>query len=206
MPPAELTAEVVARPLAALPVDDAALDAAERARAATFVHGRDRDRFVAGRALLRAELAVRTGRSPAEVELVVAPCPRCGGPHGRPGSPGAGFELSLSRADDLVVVAFAPVPIGVDVEALARPVTVEELDVARHPAEPRAADRAGALRRWVRKEAYLKGLGTGLGVDPASVDLRADPEGWTLLDVDAGPEHLVSLAVRTAAPVRVVLT
>ena len=62
-------------------------------------------------------------------------------------------------------------------------------------------DRAGALRRWVRKEAYLKGLGTGLGLDPATVDLSVDPPGWQVLDIPAGSGAMSAVAVRTDGPV-----
>jgi 4'-phosphopantetheinyl transferase len=67
-----------------------------------------------------------------------------------------------------------------------------------HPGEL-PLDRAGALRRWVRKEAYLKGLGTGLGIEPATVDLSADPPGWRVRDVDAPDGYVAAVAVATGS-------
>jgi 4'-phosphopantetheinyl transferase len=63
------------------------------------------------------------------------------------------------------------------------------------------------LRCWVRKEAYLKGLGIGLGDDPASVDVGPGPgpegpDGWSVVDVEAGPRYLAAVALAAVAPVR----
>jgi 4'-phosphopantetheinyl transferase len=101
---------------------------------------------------------------------------------------------------------------------------LDDLDTALHPNErlaigalPPDERRSAALRCWVRKEAYLKGIGTGLGIDPAGVEVglgpaidpspgRPAPDGWTIVDLDAGPDHLVSVAVApggAAAGVRV---
>lgn len=60
-----------------------------------------------------------------------------------------------------------------------------------HPREPTGEP----LRAWVRKEAYLKGMGAGLGIDPTTLDLSSGPPaGWALRDVEAGPAHLVAVA------------
>jgi 4'-phosphopantetheinyl transferase len=69
------------------------------------------------------------------------------------------------------------------------------VSLSRTPGRVAVAGRDAALRRWVRKEAYLKGLGTGLGLDPATVDLSADPPGWHVAEVDAGPGLVAAVAV-----------
>ena len=65
---------------------------------------------------------------------------------------------------------------------------------------------------WVRKEAYLKGIGTGLGVDPATVPVGIEPTPvrlgeWAVLDLpQLGPAHVGGLAVAVGdAPVPAVV-
>lgn len=197
----------------------AVLDPPEHQRAAAFARPEDRDRFVASRAALRAVVGRRLGLPPSAVQFAREPCPRCGGPHGRPAvlGPGSGVSISLSRTSGLVACAVADRPVGVDVESLDRPVTADDLAGALHPAEqarissvsPPSARQEALLRCWVRKEAYLKGLGIGLGDDPASVDVGpgpgpgpGGPDGWSVVDVEAGPRHLAAVALAAPAPVR----
>jgi len=177
----------------------------ERARADRFVRPGDRTTYVAAHAALRRVVGARVGLHPAAVRLGCEDCPLCGGPHGRPTlldpPTGGGTELSLSRTTDLAAVALSPAVVGVDVEVTTRDVDLDDLLVALHPHELPVADRSAALRLWVRKEAYLKGLGTGLGVDPAGVDLSADPPGWQVVDLPTRPGVLGAVAVRTTAQV-----
>ncbi|QIG42120.1 hypothetical protein G5V58_04445 [Nocardioides anomalus] len=65
-------------------------------------------------ALLREELGARSvGRL----------CPRCGSAaHGRPYAVGATARVSISYATDLVAVAWAEGPVGIDVEDVGPPV------------------------------------------------------------------------------------
>ncbi len=181
------------------------LSADEQARAGRFVRSGDRATYVAAHAALRRLAGPRIGVDPAALRLGSEDCPLCGGPHGRPTlldqPPGHRTEVSLSRTTDLAAVALSPAVVGVDVEVTTRDVDLDDLRVALHPRELPVADRAAALRLWVRKEAYLKGLGTGLGVDPAGVDLSADPPGWQVIDVPAGPGVLCAVAVRSPSPV-----
>ena len=78
------------------------------------------------------------------------------------------LHVSLSRTRDLVAVAVSTdAPVGVDVERVAD-TGFEGFDaVATHPTEQTRDldDRARAVS-WVREEAALKALGTGLLVDP----------------------------------------
>ena len=125
--------------------------------------------------LLRALLAERIGVPPDELRFGREPCPLCGGEdHGRPvlADPGPGLEFSLSRAAGLALVALAPTPVGVDVEALPDPGTVDDVAPLLHPAEQAriadarlAARPAAFARAWTRKEAYLKALGSGIAAD-----------------------------------------
>lgn len=167
----------------------------ERARAAAFRLRADRDRYHVAHTALRHELAARLGTTPAAVPLTRADCPVCGGPHGRPSVPGDPLHFSLSHAGDLVVLAFAGAAVGVDVEQEQEPSVVTEVARALHPREqielaalPEAERGVAFARCWTRKEAYLKGKGTGLAEDPAvsyvgTSRVPVPPAGWRIADV-----------------------
>ncbi|MCB5183198.1 4'-phosphopantetheinyl transferase superfamily protein [Streptomyces antimicrobicus] len=60
-------------------------------------------------------------------------------------------------------------------------------------------------RCWTRKEAYVKGTGTGLAGGAAHIFLGcgpspARPPGWTLYDIAAGAGFAAACAVRTGTP------
>ncbi|HWS57814.1 MAG TPA: 4'-phosphopantetheinyl transferase superfamily protein [Actinotalea sp.] len=158
------------------------LDAAERDRAAALPSPAAA-RFVLARALLRGVLGTRLGRPAADVRLR-ARCPRCGGPHGRVvvGSDGPPLHVSLSRSGPLIAVVLCRSgPVGVDVESRDAVARARLADVVLSPTELVAhhrlapADRAAALARaWVRKEAVLKALGTGLRLAPGAVEVHGD--------------------------------
>jgi 4'-phosphopantetheinyl transferase len=180
---------------------------------------------VAGRRMQVTEQAARDGLRrvlgryldvpPDEVRLVRAACPGCGARHGRPElDPVHGGEsrlrFSMAHCTGLAAYAVAPVCVGVDAEALTARIDRHDLRSTLHPGEQSVA--ASATRRdllgcWVRKEAYLKGLGIGLGREPDTVhvgippDVPAEPrqvggpDGWTLVDLPTGPDHVAAAAV-----------
>ncbi|WP_165372883.1 4'-phosphopantetheinyl transferase family protein [Pengzhenrongella frigida] len=153
----------------------------ERARAATLP-AEQASRFVVARALLRGVVGARLGR-PARDVVLRARCPVCAGPHGQvevvPHGGGVpALHVSLTRAGPLIAVAVSDAGrVGVDVESCASVAAARLADVALSPAE-RGALRGGSpdtravalARSWVRKEAALKALGTGLRMDPALLD------------------------------------
>ena len=189
------------------------LDAEETARAAAFLHDADRVRYLAAHIALRRLLAEATGKPARDLVLIREPCPCCGALHGRPAlaDPPRPLHFSLSHGGDLVLVGMAAVPIGVDVEALTNRSAGARLESVLHPAEQRElaavpAERrtAAFVRLWTRKEAYLKGLGTGLGRDTAAdylgtAGLAPSPPLWTVTDVDVGPAHAAAVALRAPA-------
>ncbi|UNZ16735.1 4'-phosphopantetheinyl transferase superfamily protein [Streptomyces sp. 891-h] len=195
----------------------APLSAHEQERAAAFVRQADRDRYVVAHLALRRELGALLRLDPAEVRLTRADCPVCGGPHGRPTVPGDPVHFSLSHAGDVVMMAFAAVPVGVDVEEYPRVASARETMSALHPreqAELAAVEDAEALpavfaRCWTRKEAYLKGTGSGLGEDlsvtyVSALDEPAPVPGWQLTDLPAPSGYAAAWALRqpTAHEVR----
>ncbi|MEV6105007.1 4'-phosphopantetheinyl transferase superfamily protein [Streptomyces sp. NPDC051940] len=180
------------------------LDERERARAARFLREADRVRYVVAHTALRRVLAGAVGRAPADLEFVREACPGCGGPHGRPALAGDGVpQFSLSHSGDLVLIALAAVAVGVDVERSASAAAVERVLPLLHPAEQ--AEIRGAERRrdaftrvWVRKEAWLKGTGAGLGRGLATdhVGLTGRPPGWAFAEVPVPPGFGAAVAVR----------
>ncbi|MFI9769513.1 4'-phosphopantetheinyl transferase family protein [Streptomyces sp. NPDC052415] len=189
------------------------LDPEERRRAAAFRRPADRGLYLVSHVGLRVLLGARLGLAPVSVELRRAACPLCGGPHGRPEVTAApDLHFSLSHAHGLALCALAGTPVGVDVEAAA---SVPDLSLVPHlhPAERVAIGRLPESRRadaflqcWVRKEAYLKGIGTGLGIDPATVHVGLgardddtaleEPDGWRLATVAVPLGHAAAVALQ----------
>ena len=142
-------------------------------------------------------------------------CPRCGAvAGGRPVLSEATrpVHFSLSASEHLVLIGLASAQVGVDVEAVPSSRAVSEASELLHPAEREELlavepdlRRVVFTRLWSRKEAYLKGIGVGLGHGLIGEYLgtraqEAAPDGWTLLDVPAPPGFLASAAVRTGPP------
>ncbi len=194
-------------------LDLSVLNAEERRRAGAFVHGRDRIRYGVAHTALRRVLGACVGLAPEAIVLGRDTCPCCGGPHGRPvlTDPPFPVHFSLSHGGDVVMIGVASEAIGVDVEPVALRRAVGDLAAALHPAEQAelaalpAEDRpAGFTRVWTRKEAYLKGIGTGLGRDLAAdylgtTERAAPPAGWTVVDVPTLPGHAAACAVQGPA-------
>src|SRR5260370_40062283 len=114
------------------------LDDLERERRAAYRREADRERFLVGCALAKTVIAACTGQRPAQVSFDRA-CRQCGQPHGKPAVRGGGPEFSVSHSGDLVAVAVATAPVGVDVEQLdgrarelggADPVTLARMEPA----------------------------------------------------------------------------
>ncbi|MEK2488260.1 4'-phosphopantetheinyl transferase superfamily protein [Kitasatospora purpeofusca] len=202
---------------AAVPVGPAeleSLDEEEHRRAGRFVRDADRAVYLAAHVALRHVLGRRLGLAPAELAFGREPCPGCAEPHGRPrlaggpaGDPAGAPHFSLSHGGGRVLIGLADAPVGVDVEPLPSADSAEVLATTLHPGEQaeladvRPADRPGAFARlWTRKEAYLKGLGIGLGRPPAADYLGTAepgrrPAGWAVTDVPAGPRHAAAVAL-----------
>ncbi|HWM38460.1 MAG TPA: 4'-phosphopantetheinyl transferase superfamily protein [Streptomyces sp.] len=198
-------------------LDLSVLDDQERARGASFAGPRAAFRYLAAHVLLRRLLAGHLGVTPAQVRYEREPCRGCGRTHGRPvvaGGEGPGF--SLSHSGDLVLAAVAVGsggPVGVDVQQVPSPTTASLCAPRLHPGEraelgnvpyDRLAEAFAQI--WVRTEAYLKALGTGLCRPPRRDYLGADatsrPPGWVVHDLPAGPDHSAAVVVRdgTASP------
>jgi 4'-phosphopantetheinyl transferase len=136
-------------------------------------------------------------------------------PAGKPEPEQTRFSVSLAHGGEVALVAVAlDAQVGIDVEPFRK--GIESWSLVSHALTPDeqarltalpAAERGEAfLSAWTRKEALLKAVGVGLGVDPRLIELDGctvvdvPPElggtgDWTLLDVPV-PGHVSALALR----------
>lgn len=157
----------------------------ELERAARFRFERDRSRFLAARHALREVLGGLLGETPAHIriELDAGGKPRLSARH-------AALHFNISHSAQACLIGVSrDAPIGVDIE-LQRP-----LDDAQTLARSHFTDREFAawsalgaaerdfafLRCWTRKEACLKAAGTGLSVEPRSVQAGIEDRPCTVL-------------------------
>lgn len=150
------------RPLAELA---ATLAADERQRAEQFRFPDRRNRFIAGRGLLRILLGVYLGRAAATLRFAA-------NQHGKPGLVGvdAVLQFNLSHSGHRALYAIAWRDAGVDLECLER--RVSHRAVLERICTPREWIWFQALSEerlqqaffacWTRKEAIAKALGEGL--------------------------------------------
>ena len=152
------------------------LAADERARAARFRFDIHRNRFIAGRALLRHVLAELTGTPPETIEFVY-------GEHGKPAIKAGGLHFNLSHAENRAIIGVTQAgPVGVDIERMkpdrARP------EIAGRFFAPQETQALAGLsgdvyanaffQIWSRKEAVLKAVGTGIGGGLSSFSVPSD--------------------------------
>jgi 4'-phosphopantetheinyl transferase len=189
----------------------------ELVRAGRFHFDRDRRRFVIARGLLRTLLGRYLDVSPAHVQFAYAE-------YGKPcldmPVPEKTLHFNLSHSHEKALFAFSYVgPVGVDIEYMRPGVQVEETArVSFSPREqtlllmlPPEERRQAFFTCWTRKEAYIKGRGTGFSLEshlfdvaflpgePAALlDSREDPREparWTLQALEPGADYAGALAV-----------
>ena len=198
------------------------LDETEQRRWAAYRREEDRERFLAGCALAKTALAGYTGQRAADVRFDRT-CGHCGQPHGKPLLAGSDLQHSVAHSGDLVVVAVARAPVGVDVEQLdgrahplggGDPEALARLVLADAERAALAAVRLSGRAReflvaWTRKEAVTKATGDGLRAPFSDVIVAADagaprlvswpypqaPETVSLLDLDVDAGYVAALAV-----------
>ena len=201
----------------------ALLDDTERQRWAGYRRDADRERFLVGCGLAKTVIAAWTGQRPAEMSFDRT-CPQCGRPHGKPAVRHGDVEFSVAHSGDLVVMAVATAPVGVDVEqlegrtrplgrdgdpdALAR-LTLADTERAALAAVPPPGRARAFLVAWTRKEAVTKATGDGLRAAFRDVIVAADhgrprlvawpypqtPKSVSLHDLDTEAGYVAALAV-----------
>jgi 4'-phosphopantetheinyl transferase len=179
-------------------LDPRSLPAAERERAARLRRPRDRARWIAARGALRRVLGHYLGQDPARIELGL-------GDHGKPAlaDPLAALRFNLSHSGGIALVAVTPdCEVGIDVEErregrdFARLAEIG-LDAASQDAVRGAAPEHRAVAfyaAWVRREAVVKCVGTGLGMP-----LPETPP-VSVCDLEVGTGHAAALAIAGARP------
>ena len=191
------------------------LDDEERARAARFVHERDRHQFIAAHALLRILLQELAGGPAGAWRFTV-------GSHGKPSlHPDhrlgrLAFNISHTRGAVACAMTLDH-DIGVDIEDLERPGRLLEIAhayfapdelIVLHSAPP-AEQHAVFLRLWTLKEAYIKAHGDGLSLpldrfafalSPPAIAFAPgfpdDPAVWQFCTFTPTASHILSVAVR----------
>ncbi len=200
----------------------ATLSPDERGRAARFRQGPLRNRFVAGRGLLRAVLARYLAAEPAALafDYNALGKPRLGPPWD-----GGELDFNLSHAKGFALLAISGGrPVGVDLECphplhnlpgmVARCFSAEEQ--RQWQSLPAAERLAGFFRVWTCKEAWLKARGSGLafpldqvsvtllpGEPPRLLSIGGDPREaalWRLECSRPAAGCLAAVAVRGAPP------
>ncbi|MFI6338860.1 4'-phosphopantetheinyl transferase family protein [Streptomyces sp. NPDC050535] len=172
----------------------------ERARAHGFMDPSEAGHYVYAHAAVRRIIAELLHCSAEAIRFGRERCPGCGdGVHGRPrivAPPAAlGFNHSRSRATWLLAVAPQGQRVGADIEEI-RPLnafqglidtclTPEERIYVTEDTDPMRRRRR-FYRCWVRKEAVLKAVGTGLAGGLSRLDVKPYEPGPAVITVD-GP-------------------
>lgn len=142
----------------------------EKKRAEDFRLEEDRLRYTLSRALLRRLLSNYLNSLPSSFVFEK-------GEHGKPYLKDSPLYFNLSHSNDYIALVFSTnSPVGIDVEKVRPEIRKESL--VRHFFHPDEATEFSSLsedakeeflfRRWTIREAFLKGLGTGLTLSPNS--------------------------------------
>lgn len=159
------------------------LNDSERKRAGRFRFDSHRNRYVAGRALLRVLLGRYMNRHPREIELEF-------GPLGKPAVSDQTARLCFNYSDSrgMALYAFSSGrELGIDLEHLQRRVNHDR--IATRKFSVTEAEALGAMAEserceaflacWTRKEAYGKAEGVGIHYPLSSVELCVDMDTQT---------------------------
>jgi 4'-phosphopantetheinyl transferase len=191
----------------------------EASRFARLLREIDRERYVAARGVLRKILAHYLPLAPEQIAFQAGPQ---GKPYVAENLSDLPLEFNLSHSGGWAIVLVARAPVGVDLELLRQDVKAdavagsyftpeEQIALQSVPPEERAQQ---FFRIWTRKEAFLKGLGSGLTVRASSVSihpqllpeglrlrihapqLEPEPSRWLVRDLDLSPPLIGALAYR----------
>jgi len=146
------------------------LSADERTRSERFYFERDRQRFIAGRGILRSILGYYLQIEPSEIRFTY-------NTHGKPSianiTEASGLNFNISHSHELALYALTRGRgIGIDIERLRSNLSFER--IAKRffpPAEfeklrslPPEEFVEGFFNFWTCKEAYIKAIGKGLSI------------------------------------------
>nr|MDT0657374.1 4'-phosphopantetheinyl transferase superfamily protein [Micromonospora sp. DSM 115978] len=174
---------------------DEVLDDGEHARRARFVRAADRIRYQTAHVGVRLLLGGYLGVPPRGLRFG-RDCRHCPAvDHGKPTivEPPTTLDFSLSHSGDLVTIAVAAVPVGVDVQeiengtdiASVAAMTLAPTERDWLDSQPAERFRPGFFGYWARKEAVLKATGHGLAVAMSGLVLTPPSEPARLLRWEA---------------------
>ena len=198
------------------------LSARELQRGNRFLDQARRDRFFAGRGILREMLAGFVGEEPGSVRLSEG---EFGKPHLSDHLEADSLSFNLSHAANFLLLAFATgCEVGVDLEQVRRDLQfrpmAERYFSVREQEElfslPPGEQLDAFYRCWTRKEAYLKGTGTGFSQPSNSFDVSLLPHQpaallahrgspgetarWSIKDIAMPEGFCAAVAVEGAEP------
>ncbi|OGU11390.1 MAG: 4'-phosphopantetheinyl transferase [Geobacteraceae bacterium GWC2_58_44] len=181
-----------------------------------------RDRFFAGRGILRQALAGYLGEEPGNVRLSEG---EFGKLHLSDHLETDSISFNLSHAGEFLLLAFAAgCEVGVDLEQVRQDLPframAERYFSAREQEElfslPPGEQICAFYRCWTRKEAYLKGTGTGFSQPSNGFDMALLPDHpaellahrgspgeigrWSIKDVAVPKGYCAAVAVEGAEP------
>jgi 4'-phosphopantetheinyl transferase len=191
----------------------------EASRFARLVREIDRERYVAARGALRKILAHYLPLAPEQIAIRVGPQ---GKPFVAPDLFDLPLEFNLSHSGGSAVALVARVPVGIDLEVLREDVKAEAVAGSYFTPEEQIALQSATreervrqfFRIWTRKEAFLKGIGSGLSIRASSVSIEPrllpkgsrlrihaptldpEPNRWLVRDLDLSTPLIGALAFR----------
>jgi 4'-phosphopantetheinyl transferase len=183
------------------------LSADEQNRATQFRFDHHRNRFIAGRGILRAILSSYVEVPPIKLQLDYTPL-------GKPSLAGfpkdCTFQFNLAHSSNLMLIAITRgCSVGVDVEWVQSAAEIE--NVARHFFSSEETRRLMALPKeerilafykiFVRKEAYLKATGTGLSDMIRQIEVSFSPhEPTRILSISGDTQAAACWTLMELAP------
>lgn len=196
------------RPIERLSSLEQTLSSDERDRAMRFHFERDRNRFIAGRATLRAILSSYLKIDAAQLRFIY-------GPQGKPMLTGLprrrALYFNLAHSNQLILFAVTQVcpVVGVDVEWLPSMQDVENIannffsprEVAELTALPRELRALAFSNLWTRKEACLKATGVGLSTPLEQIEVSFIPgEPARILSISGLPQVAACWTLKDLCP------
>lgn len=169
----------------------------EMERAARFHFERDRNRFIAGRGILREILGSYLETGPSQLCFEYSPRgkPRLKTIDERPH-----LHFNAAHSEDLILIAVTQLyPVGIDVERV-RPISELENIATQYFSAGEAADLMALpkdeqvrsfYRLWTRKEACLKATGEGLSGSTRENESTAH---WTLVELTPARDFVGAVA------------
>ena len=164
----------------------------EKTRAGRFYFDRDRNRFIAGRGILRRLISIYLDENPSRVEFV---CGETGKPALKAGLQGKTLKFNLSHSNDLALYVFSwDYKVGIDIEYIHSMPNMD--DFAEKFFSARETELINSLRGeekdaaffklWTCKEALLKANGSGLTMPLSHMEIFLDADGSAALNSIGG--------------------